>query len=392
MPEGWGVMPAQACERLRTLEWQHRDHLRERLAGERPFPITLPLKPPAGPDAIADVARFRDFVSQWRAHPLRDRVVFEKRGMRGFDEQDVPVRLELRSMAELAELLGSEAETSLTRWEHRIEALSKALPRARREVIRRLAEIDALSEVEFADLVKVLPQLTPGMGRGGYVRSLPIAGVGTKFVEQHAALIEGLLRAAEENAALALYGWLDIVAAPTGTVLVRILDPALSPAFAGLSTFWAASRDVVSLRVPDGAGVLIVENAQSVLSLPVCPGVVAIGATGRDLSWVDAPSLKGRSCWYWGDLDTWGFHLLESARLKLPEIVSILMDEATLAAHDHQRSREPAPFTGALGGVLTQSELNALKLLQVNPARGRLEQEKLPASFVAAALAVLPKH
>jgi hypothetical protein len=309
--------------------------------------------------------------------------------MRGFDEQEVPVRLELRSMHELAELLGPEAQTALVRWTHRIDALSEALPRARREVIRKLAEIDALSDAEFAELVQVLPQLKPGMGRGGYVRSLPLISVGTKVVEQYAPLIESFVRAAEQNSTLALYGWLDVVPAPTGTVLVRVLDPALALSFAGLSTFWAASRDVASLRVPDGAGVLIVENSQSVLSLPFCKGAVAIGATGRDLSWIDAPTLIGRSCWYWGDMDTWGFHLLETARAKLPDIASILMDEGTLLAHDRQRSGEPMPFTGALGGLLTQFELDALKLLRVDPARGRLEQEKLPANVVAAALAAL---
>jgi hypothetical protein len=86
-------------------------------------------------------------------------------------------------------------------------------------------------------------------------------------------------------------------------------------------------------------------------------------------------------------MDTWGFHLLETVRARLPDIASILMDEGTLLAHDGQRSREPTPFTGALGGLLMQVELDALKLLRADPARARLEQEKLPANVVAAALA-----
>lgn len=380
MPE-WGVTPAEASARLLALEWQNVDNLRARLAGERSFPITVALKPPPGTKAVADVARFGTFVQAWLSHPLRDRVIFESRAMRGFQEQQVPVRLELRSMDELAVLLGPRHQEQLGRWQSRIEAVSGAMPGARREAIRRLREIDELDDDVFAELLCLLPQLKAGTGNGAYVRALPLAGVGSKFIEEHAALLEALVRASERNDELQLFAWLGVLAPPTGTVLIRTLDPALAHLFGGLAILWTASQQVERIRCGTPR-VVIVENAQSVLCLPAATNTIAIGATGRDLSWLSAPWLRGCRCCYWGDMDSWGYHLLEVARQHIPELPSLLMDIDTLVANAARRSSEPGPFDGPLGARLTQAELEALKELRRSPGRQRLEQEKLPVRTV----------
>ena len=383
MSDTWGLFPADVVSRLRVIEWDNRANLRARIAGQRPFPIVQTLRPPNGTQALADLARFRQFVSDWRNHPLQRLVTFEARGMRGLDRQDVPTYITLRGVDDLAGLLGLEQQ--LATFARRLDVVDKALPGSRGEALRRLDELADLSPEAFDDLVNVLPQLREGMGAGSYVRALPLDGVGTKVVEQYEPLLQALFAAAYQDPGLDLYRWLNVRRPDTGTVLVRILDPALAPLFAGLRTLWISAKDVYALEVPS-ARILIVENAQSVLGLPDSEGVIALGATGRDLSWTSVPWLVGRECCYWGDLDSWGFHLLEQARTRLPHIASMLMDPETLTANRSRCSTETSSYVGPLGASLTQREMNALKALRASPDANRLEQEKIPASDVAASL------
>jgi len=386
MADAWGVMPEDAARRLASLEWGNRTNLRARLAGDRPFPISLSLRPPTGSQAIADVTRFRAFVEAWRNHPLAHLVVFEDRGMRDFQNQQVPVRLELQALDELARLLGSEAQVSLDGLQGKLARLSEVAPAARQEGIRKLADIDDLPRDDFEQLVALLTQLSRGMAAGGYLRSLPLVGVGTKFLEQHETLVAGFLAALHPADAIdSLGAWLGASPTPTGSLIVRILDPILASAFCHATTFWVSSAELRRMHLP-ARRLIVVENMQSALALPAAEQTIAIGSSGRDLSWLDPAWTAGRSCVYWGDLDTWGFHLLDVARRQHPDLPSMMMDIATLEAHG-TRSREPASYGGEIGTFLSAAEIAALDVLLSAPAdQNRLEQEKLSGAWIQAAV------
>lgn len=378
-PPNWGVMPEEASARLRELEWDNRVNLRARLSGERAFPIEFSLRPPNGPDVAMDVGRFEAYVRRWREFAGPGNARFETRGLRGWGSQKIPVALELHSVSELATFIGTEADHA--EWHSRIEMLSAALPDTKPELVRQLGEIAALESSEVRDLAALLPQLRRGMGQGGYVRSLAIGGVGTKVVEGHAPLIERLLRCAYGPQVLDLFSWLNVRPTPTGNLLVRVLDSSLAKHFAGASTFWLPSSEFSSLHLPPAA-ILIVENAQAALSLSQIPGLIVLGATGRDLSWLPEGGFAGRKVAYWGDMDTWGYHLLDVARRSLGSVPSLMMqlgDAKDLAGF---MSTEPAPFAGPTGDLLTASEVEALGHLRDHG--GRLEQEKVPNAVVVA--------
>ena len=85
---------------------------------------------------------------------------------------------------------------------------------------------------------------------------------------------------------------------------------------------------------------------------------------------------------YWGDIDTWGLHMLARARSHLPQLQALLMDRATFDAHPHAAVAEPllapCPEPGAL--LSAPAELDAhLRTLD----RGRLEQEFIAPAAVA---------
>jgi hypothetical protein len=121
--------------------------------------------------------------------------------------------------------------------------------------------------------------------------------------------------------------------------------------------------------------ILLVENERCLhqLPLPVADTIAVLGA-GLNLGWLAAPWLRGRAVAYWGDLDTWGLHMLASARSHLPHLQALLMDRTTFDTHQHLAVTEPvhasAPACLALqpDEALLDSYLRTLK-------KGRLEQE-----------------
>ncbi len=64
---------------------------------------------------------------------------------------------------------------------------------------------------------------------------------------------------------------------------------------------------------------------------------------GLNLGWLAAPWLQERTVAYWGDLDTWGLHMLAIARGHVPHLHALLMDRATFTPTSTWRGRTGAP-------------------------------------------------
>ena len=95
--------------------------------------------------------------------------------------------------------------------------------------------------------------------------------------------------------------------------------------------------------------------------------------------------LQHASVFYWGDCDAAGFGILGRLRARLPNVVSVLMDQVTL---DTYRSLAIQDRTNQIVTVenltsyLTADEQATLRSL--NSSGDRLEQEKLPIELVHA--------
>jgi hypothetical protein len=88
--------------------------------------------------------------------------------------------------------------------------------------------------------------------------------------------------------------------------------------------------------------------------------------------------LHDRDLWYWGDIDTHGFAILDRLRQVFPHARSTLMDEETLLRHRAHWGREATPVTTELGH-LTPAEAQLYEALVAGrhaPAL-RLEQERI---------------
>ena len=107
----------------------------------------------------------------------------------------------------------------------------------------------------------------------------------------------------------------------------------------------------------------------------------AVLGAGLNLGWLAAPWLQGRRVAYWGDLDTWGLHMLSMARSQLPQLRALLMDRATFAAHQSLAVAEPVHAPDTVSGPWTP-EQKALDAHLRAQDKGRLEQEFVPTDAV----------
>lgn len=176
-----------------------------------------------------------------------------------------------------------------------------------------------------------------------YLRQLDIAGVDTKFIEQHKKILLSLLNEAlpetavnRDSTGLANHGFERRYGLRFDEPLIRLryLDPALAPHPACIDMTLPLSG--LTRLQPPCTRVIITENKINGLCFPAVPGAVIIFGLGygiQALATVDW--LRDLEIFYWGDIDSHGFSILSQVRSFLPGTRSFLMDRETLAAHRH---------------------------------------------------------
>jgi hypothetical protein len=141
--------------------------------------------------------------------------------------------------------------------------------------------------------------------------------------------------------------------------------------------------ELAAAPVP-ASSVYVVENEITYLAFPPADDAVVMLGGGyalsglRSLTW-----LHDRDLIYWGDIDTHGFAILNRLRQAFPQARSMLMDRATLLAHEIQWVREPKPVNAAL--PLLDGDEAALYRDLVEDVLGpsvRLEQERVSFSAI----------
>jgi hypothetical protein len=178
---------------------------------------------------------------------------------------------------------------------------------------------------------------------------------------------------------------LGLKALPVHVDLI-LADPADRTLVGGLRHLNAPLPEVDALPV-DPETILIVENKESAYLVPDRPRTVVVHSLGNHLNVPDEIGwLDSAYHLYWGDLDRAGFTMLSRACVRLPRLVSVLMDRVTLEEHrtlavrDATRADTPEPN-------LTDIEIAALAALSAeHDTYLRLEQERLPSPFALSRL------
>ena len=380
----WGLLPETVIAEIERREWQHGPNLRERLCGERPFPLRMGLKAPTEEQALTDLEHFRQFIASWKTWPQLGQLDWQRRKYPRLGEHEVPVALHIDSMPDLIAVLGPAAEARSRRWQERMRPLLDLDPRLAKALLKHLDEIENMTADNTLMIAQVLPQLQPGLGREAFLRALPLQDVDTKFVEEHAALLSDLLDCLHAGALTesgGLLGWLDCRVNPGGWLQVRPLCRRSRERLAGLPLLQLDTQTLREFELP-ASRILIVENKQSGYALPALDDTIAVFGGGRNTAWMEADWLNTKQIAYWGDIDSWGLAILSEARRRHPRVQALMMDEAVVLQHQSRMVNERESYK-QLPKHLTEAEQHLFERLQNGHyGKTRLEQERLTPDYV----------
>ena len=357
------------------------------LGGDPEFPIELKLRRPESRDLSERFEDVRQWIRELENEPLY-RIEWTEIDHRVLGRNRVPARVFVDTQNDAFKLLGRIEDAS------RFQTLSaltmERLPELTGWLARKpLAVLEHASDWER--VLDVLQWFRAHPCSGLYLRQVDIAGVDTKFIEARKSLLiellELVLQTETPSAEAALPGpryferRCGLVTKPV-QIRIRLLDQRL--AIQGLTDLAIPDRDLAALALPVER-VFITENEINGLAFPDVPRSLVIFGLGYGLERLAGIEwLRERALHYWGDIDTYGFHMLDRLRASFPEARSFLMDRETLLEHRAMWVKEVRTYGGALGR-LTSDERTVYDEL-----RGvRLEQERIRFKWLQMALGML---
>lgn len=319
------------------------------VGGESPFPMRLRLRGPASGDLVARFDDVRAWVAELQALPhIRIETRQFRHRVRG--NTTLPKEVWVDTLDDALALIDRRNEAAsfdaqvqqtrdrqpgllgwLYKWPLRALALGAYWPRL----------------LDVVDWIQAHPR--PGI----YLRQVDIPGVHSKLIERHLSVLSELLDAVLPESAVDTaaggvggfhrrYGF----AAKPERVRFRVLDPALSllPGVTGGDV----ALDVDSFRALrcNVSRVFITENETNFLAFPAVTESLVLFGAGYGFDTLDGNDwLRQCQLYYWGDIDTHGFAILDQLRARLPEVQGFLMDRATLMACEPFWGREEHQLT-----------------------------------------------
>jgi hypothetical protein len=373
-----------------------RDWERGRLLavpGEARYPRRIPLKGPSTPelaDRFEEARRWIRTLSEAAKsdHGAGFRLETREIQHRQLGRNQVPVAAWLDGEADALALIGKRREAA--RFQELAGTITQAFPALQDWLLKRPLRVLEHSE-DWPRLLGVLAWVTTHPRPNVYLRQIDVPGVHSKFIEGHRALLTELLErilppdAMDGTAPGGVNGFEQRFGfrAKPALVRFRLLDGALQ----GITDLTVPADQFARLSLP-ARRVFMTENEINFLAFPRLPDSLVIFGAGYGFDpLAEASWLADRDILYWGDIDSHGFAILDQLRSHLPQVRSLMMDRATLMAHQPLWGREDTPTQRELRRLHPDeaSLYDDLRLDRIAPAL-RMEQERIAYAWVQAAL------
>jgi hypothetical protein len=371
--------------------WERGELLRPLVTGETRFPLRLTLKGPSS----SELTEHFEAVRAWIADLVgiqRIRIVWREVNHRVLGTQRLPQSIWVDTLDDALTLIGKRADAA------RFETLL-TLTRSKNSALLEWLAKRPLQAIVLADvwprLLDVVAWMQQHPRPGIYLRQVDISKVHSKFIEAHRGVLAELFDLALPTTAIAAehsgvsqfaarYGFLD---KPT-RIRLRVLDARIClVSGAAFPDVTLDADSFAKLDIPVRR-VFITENETNFLAFPSVPDAFVIFGAGYGWDALSrAKWLERCSIYYWGDIDTHGFAILDHLRRRFKHAESFLMDRATLLTHQPLWGNEPDQIIHDLPS-LTDAEQALFDDLRDNRIRSnlRLEQEMIGFGCVRAAL------
>jgi hypothetical protein len=364
------------------------------VSGESFFPRRLTLKGPTSAQMVEHFDTVRAWIAELRALP-HYRVEMRKLRHRVLGTNEVPKAVWVDTLDDALDVLGKRRQA-------RHFATLVERTRERQPLLLEWIAGKPLKSLELADvwdyLLDVVDWVKLHPRSGVYLRQVDIPGVHSKLIEVHRGVLAQWLdrvlapeavdtRATGVSGFARRYGFRD----KPQRIRLRVLDPAhaLLPG-AGDADIALDAKSFARLA-PTVSRVFITENEINFLAFPRASDSLLMFGAGYGFEvLLQAAWLTRCQVFYWGDIDTHGFAILDQLRTYLPHARSLLMDRATLLAFEAQWGVEDKQTLRDL------PRLNAEECALYDDLRDnrlspnlRLEQERIGFGWVETALAAL---
>ena len=374
--------------------WDNGQILAAVVHGESLFPLRMPLKHP-GATAMGD--QF-DAVRQWIAAlsghckgetGLGFDLEWRHINHRQLGKNRLPVAAVLESELDALSIIGKQkqAEQFKTLANSTIIAFPALKDWLGKKPMKALKHAH-----DWPHLLAVLKWISQHPHPNIYLRQIDLANVHSKFIEAHKGLLIELLDRVLPDDAInseatgvkgfeRRYGFRSKPA----QIRFRLVDPKLG--IDGLTDLAVPAEEFARLQTCVKT-VFITENDINGLAFPYVADSMVIFGLGYGLQTLsEIDWLKSKKIMYWGDIDTHGFAMLDQVRQYFPNTKSLLMDTATLLAHERLWGEENKPTSRDLHH-LEPHEMDLYQEIINNRYKNRLrlEQERIGYSRLKAAL------
>lgn len=376
------TLPSDLRDRVR--KWWEKGFLLSCLAGAEPFfPRRLPLKGPTSAEIVQHFDEVRDWIAQLTTSAGHYRIVWRSINHRILGQNDLPSEIWIDTLEDALAMIGRKQQAD------RFAAMLTVTGERRPELMRWLGKrpLRALTLTDdWPRLLDIVDWVCCNPRPGIYLRQVDIAGVHTKFIENHwvtlAELLDLALPAEAVEAAFSgragfcrRYGFCD----KPVRIRFRILDSEMAPFATGTDQdITVTAQTFAGLDLP-AKRIFITENEINFLAFPAAERSLVVFGAGYGFDMLSrARWLNDRLLYYWGDLDTHGFAILDQLRAHFPRVRSFLMDKETLMSHRPFWGVEPRPESRELPR-LTPEESDLYDDLRFNRLgkQLRLEQERI---------------
>ncbi len=372
--------------------WDRGALLASMAEGSDLFPFKLKLKSPNSRELSDKFPDVREWISALTSGTKYFRIQWQTVNHRILGTNKIPAEIWINTLEDALDLIGKNKHAK--QFKELVEQTTILQPGLVPWLYKRPLKALDLSE-DWQLLLSLITWLCSHPRPMIYLRQINIPGIHTKLIEKHRGVLTELLdlvisEDTVDSTATGIrgfcrrYGFRD----KPSRVRFRVLDPALKLIPTGSDQDITLTADSFSgLELPVSK-IFITENEINFLAFPIVKDSIVIFGAGYGFDNLAAASwLNEKTIYYWGDIDTHGFAILNQLRIHFPDAQSILMDSHTLHEHRPLWGNEPKPETGNLTRLNLEENLLYDQLCRNHWGDNiRLEQERIRFNFLFNAL------